>query len=818
MSFLSFFNPKYLFPTYPSIPFRNLGSASAVVLTSLFVAGTGFAQSVQIDGTTATTVTLNPSGQITVGIAPANPNAVSHNTYTQFSVTGAGVNLDNTTAGARTIVNEVTSTAPSLIEGPLTVIGEKAHVILANPNGITVNGGRFVNTGNVGLTTGTIGYDGNGRAITSTSTGRITVGAGGLSGTMEELDLIAAAIRLNGQISHDNPDAASRVNIVAGSSRVRFDETFGGTGVLPWGLTIDRGNTATDQVIVDITPAGSISSGRISITVTDQGAGVRIAADQLATSGGFRLSNSGKLEIASAKINAVGSVNVRSGSIDIVSTPDARSEVLSLESGVVLETTLGGIDLGSSRISGKTVASDNLASSGGITLISNADILSLGSGDQHAELISQDSSVALFADDGIKFTFGDLTAEEDIRFSAGEGISFSKVKATSTGAFGLFTAQTAEFDETMVKAETNITLQAGSLRFGSLDETDERSEFIAKGGGFVLRSTSGDILNYGSLLQGRVANAADVSSLGGFSLYSAGDFVNRSLSVDHLAVAFGELGDLHIETAGDVLNETGRLFSNGGINISATGDVLNDTGFDAVIQPLETSRSKGGRFALSAWLKRERNTYVRANYGKRRIKGEQALILGVGDVHISAANITNYGGDITGGSLALQTPGILRNEARLTGEINYRLRCRWRCRSFGSSTLTSVGGTLNATNELAIDADTSVENIAGRMTAGKDITITTPLLDMQPILFPTLVENRASFFRGRRSWVSMGYSFGNISSFDGKLTIDGDVRARDEGLGSPEEIEISGTRLSMPDYNSPSGVGREPIGLIWSLF
>ena len=42
---------------------------------------------------------------------------------------------------ARLILNEVTSTNPSFLQAPIAVVGPRAHFILANPNGITVDGG-----------------------------------------------------------------------------------------------------------------------------------------------------------------------------------------------------------------------------------------------------------------------------------------------------------------------------------------------------------------------------------------------------------------------------------------------------------------------------------------------------------------------------------------------------------------------------------------------------------------------------------------------------------------------------------------------------
>ena len=49
---------------------------------------------------------------------------------------------------------EVTGTSSTSMNGALEVAGDKAHVIVANPNGISVNNGTFINASSATLTTG----------------------------------------------------------------------------------------------------------------------------------------------------------------------------------------------------------------------------------------------------------------------------------------------------------------------------------------------------------------------------------------------------------------------------------------------------------------------------------------------------------------------------------------------------------------------------------------------------------------------------------------------------------------------------------------
>ncbi|WP_237717195.1 filamentous hemagglutinin N-terminal domain-containing protein [Cupriavidus basilensis] len=116
-----------------------------------------FGGGIVADGGTVTSIVTAANGRQTVNIAPA-VSGVSQNTYTQFNVGTAGATLNNVGINARTIVNQVTSTSPSLIAGELAVAGPRANIVLANANGITVNGGSFVNTGHLALSTGQVSF------------------------------------------------------------------------------------------------------------------------------------------------------------------------------------------------------------------------------------------------------------------------------------------------------------------------------------------------------------------------------------------------------------------------------------------------------------------------------------------------------------------------------------------------------------------------------------------------------------------------------------------------------------------------------------
>ena len=141
------------------------------------------------------------NGITLVNVAGPSAGGVSRNDYTNFNVPQNGVILNNSYQMANTklggyvpgnanmmrgsanvIVNEVTSHNPTEMKGFIEVAGRKASVVVANPNGITVDGGGFINTDRAVLTTGKTEYDSKGNLNSyRVEQGRISINGNGLN-------------------------------------------------------------------------------------------------------------------------------------------------------------------------------------------------------------------------------------------------------------------------------------------------------------------------------------------------------------------------------------------------------------------------------------------------------------------------------------------------------------------------------------------------------------------------------------------------------------------------------------------------------------
>jgi filamentous hemagglutinin family protein len=308
-------------------------------------------------GTTPTSVGVGAQGQAVVSIA--EPVAgVSHNAYADFSVGKLGLELSNASAKARVIVNEVVSNRASLIEGPISVTGPRANVVIANPNGITVNGGTFANTGNVALSTGRVQFSDfdiapgvpQRNVVLTTNQGAIEIGPGGLSGAFNSLELIAKQLRINGAVGNTVSRADARIRVVAGDSKAVIDTAVSPTDNLtPWIAYEGGASSSANEVLVDITPLGSITAGKIQIAVTDRGAGVRNAGELYANVGDFTLSASGELRVESGSVRAAGHVDVAPGALVVEGSSESAARMHS-DGGSIFIKTAGAVELSASEL------------------------------------------------------------------------------------------------------------------------------------------------------------------------------------------------------------------------------------------------------------------------------------------------------------------------------------------------------------------------------------------------------------------------------------------------------------------------------------
>ncbi|WP_246248880.1 filamentous hemagglutinin N-terminal domain-containing protein [Chelativorans alearense] len=570
------------------------GFRCAALCCGLFLAGMARAQ-VEPDGGTATSVTKDPvSGAANVSIAPPpNTAGISHNTYSRFSVAPAGVNLDNRSVNARTILNEVTSSRISNLNGPLEVLGARAHVILANPNGISVDGASFKNTGGVVLSTGrpsivtrptAPGFTQD-NVVLDTGGGRIDVGEGGLAGAMTSLQLIAGRIRVDGPVENTSENERADVRLLGGGSRVEYD-----SAILPisdledWGEVTEEG-TADDGVAVEITSRGSLKANSVRIRATGRGAGVSHAGSGLASRGDFIIDASGKVT-TKGSIKAARDVRISAGSIASSSVPGKEQATIEAVNGALtLLATSGGISNTGVLMQGRSRNAADANSLGGATLRAAGDIdLLTENAEQLAIVFSSADDLVVRANGNVTNDTGRLLSNATAHVSAGGDIANVTDMVAPGETIGEWKRETKRgkrlWYTLWLERERTETI---SVTYGAPRVQDQQAYIV---GLDVDLQAGGDVINRGSSINADIPDeGAPKGAAGGSLTVAAGS------SILNEATASGSLrftktcrltcvgyGSSDVSLVGGRLNADGDILLSAGERIDNKGGQL--TGLD----------------------------------------------------------------------------------------------------------------------------------------------------------------------------------------------------------------------------------------------
>lgn len=749
-------------------PLRPARLSAFLGLWPLFVSPVAISAGIVSDGGTATSVTTSADGRQTVNIAPGVAG-VSHNTYSSFNVGTAGADLNNTTVAARTIVNQVTSTNPSLIQGNIAVLGPRANVILANPNGITVDGGSFTNTGNVALTTGQVSFNDftnsagqlQRNVVLNTNAGSINIGSGGLAGTMLNLELIAKQVRVTGAVQNSYTDPNSRVRIVAGDSRAEVDTSVSPTDNLdPWISYSSTGTGTPLGYAIDIASGGSLTGGRIELIATDQGAGVRHAGAAYATAGGFVVSSTGNLQLVSGSVQAANDVLVNAtsltgnGSLSANRDIQIASNTVHLDSSTLAAGTssqTGNIIIGSAgqvHTEPVTIDRSTLTATGGVGLydagpgvsmtatqltatqnvVAKVASLSLNAdGTGQTQWTSQQGTVGITAPGAVQLAGSKVDGVGGTSIQAGS-IALSSANGnastvqSSGGDVALNAAGSYSQTDSSVIAAGNATIHGSNV---TITSSTLPTTVAAVAGGVLIQSDT-DLTNTGGLIQGQTRNTSQAASEGAVTLL-AGGTIRNDATANTQGIVFGQNDDVVLRAGGDIVNHQSRILSNAKLILVAQGDVQNllDKSSGANGEQPTAWTSSGTRWLIL----RNHSSGFDVDYGTIPALGQVPYLVSQTGTTISGRNVSNIGGQILGNEKAditITAVNTFHNETLATGSAHFYRSCMIFCRETASSTVSTTGGAISAGGNLTVNAGTLAENIGGQVLSLGNLTITAP--------------------------------------------------------------------------------------------
>ncbi|MGE4799831.1 hemagglutinin repeat-containing protein [Yersinia hibernica] len=290
--------------------------ALVAVLPSL-----SYANLVPDTNSNAPTISESANGTPTVNIINPNDNGISHNKFEDFNVGPDGLIFNNSIQDgvssiggyiikngqlqqeASAIISEVTGAKGSYLNGTMEVFGKKADLIIANENGISVNGVSTINANNLTLSTGRVEYGENGNVQLNVNRGLIAVEGQGLSTEgLTHFDMISRTVKLDGEVS-----GSADIKVVAGLNT--YDTKTRQHQVR------DLSAADTPKVAIDGSSLGSMYGGKIQLISTESGVGVRHKGS-LVGNQTVEISADGDL-VLTAISSKSGDVNLSGNNIDI---------------------------------------------------------------------------------------------------------------------------------------------------------------------------------------------------------------------------------------------------------------------------------------------------------------------------------------------------------------------------------------------------------------------------------------------------------------------------------------------------------------------
>ena len=509
-----------------------------------------------------------------VQIAEVNGNGVSRNLYSDFNIKSTGLILNNATKytktelggyidrnmflagkGARVILNEVTSSNASTLNGYLEVAGNKASVVIANVSGISVNGLGFINTDNVVLSTGAVTNWADDSFKFSDNKGDMIIAGDGLNArNPKQLDVFTNNIQADKSELYANELHISADGLLQNTSKIAATENM----QINAGL-LKNSNLGYIEAKKNLTAtvSGDVEQDKATLKA---GEALKVSAAKLSNTNNSLLasSNDADINITTAIDNAK-SIILAGQNLDV-----RAADFINQDTALVNYGQNGMITVANKFANdGATISADG---SSALTKITATDFSNTNKG----AFVSK-GSLQLEASNMLNNNYANIYVSGDGEIKAGMLLN-SNLANLHTGGDAKITADTMRSSKASVDVQGNLEADLGSF-------TNQDSAFFGVGKNVVI-NTSNDFTNkdLGNIFVtknltinsiGDFLNEDGLVAVGGSGTISATNITNQNKAGVKQGSLINAAGDLSLNAQDTVMNRSSDIESEGNISIKA---------------------------------------------------------------------------------------------------------------------------------------------------------------------------------------------------------------------------------------------------------
>ena len=498
-----------------------------------------------------------------VQIAEVNGNGVSRNLYSDFNIKSTGLILNNATKytktelggyidcnmflagkGARVILNEVTSSNASTLNGYLEVAGNKASVVIANANGISVNGLGFINTDNVVLSTGAVTNWADGNLKFGNNKGDMLIAGDGLNvRTPKELEIFTNNLQVDKSEVYTNELHISADGLLQNTGKIAATEN----------MHINAG--ALKNSSLGYIEAQKNLTAAVSGDVEQDKATLKAGNNLQLRANALKNTNNSLLSAANdADINIAASISNNKSIILAGNDLDVRAaDFINQDTAMVNYGQNGTLAVANKFANdGATISADG---SSALTKITATDFSNTNKG-----VFISKGSLQLEASNTLNNNYANIYVSGDGEIKAGMLLN-SNLANLHTGRDAKITANSLQNSKASVDVQGNLEADLG---VGKNAVINTSNNFTNKNLGNIFVTKNLTINSIGDFL-----NEDGLVAVGASGTISANNITNQNKAGVKQGSLINAAGDLSLTAEDTVLNRSSDIESEGNISIKA---------------------------------------------------------------------------------------------------------------------------------------------------------------------------------------------------------------------------------------------------------